>query len=227
MSTQRVRMVVAALVVLAGLGLALIASRSGKQFIDPPPATTGITLAPPPAGATNTGQNYDPNRPPPSDIHPLAGIYILIAAAFLLISLAGIPLVFPQRTHRWRLRRRQRAWTPAPEPVRRGAPVLLAEAVEHALATLDTGEVGDAIVGCWVALERAAAAAGTPRLAAETSAELTERVLAEHQVSADTLRQLAALYREARFSGHRLGEPERATARALFEQVRADLRVPV
>lgn len=222
---QRARMAVAALVVLAGLGLALVASRSGTQFIDPPP-TPGVTIAPPPPVLTKTGANYDPSRSLPSDIHPLAGIYIVIGVALLLIALGGIPLILPKRIGRGWLRRRYRVRYAPPEPVRRGAPQLLAEAVERALATLDTGEVGDAIVGCWVALERAAAAAGTQRLAAETSTELTERVLAEHQVSPETLRQLAVLYREARYSGHALGEPERATARALFEQVRAELRVP-
>jgi hypothetical protein len=51
-------------------------------------------------------------------------------------------------------------------------------------------------------------------------------VLTEHSVSPDTLRELAALYREARFSAHPLGEQHRTAARRLFEQVRDELRVP-
>jgi hypothetical protein len=96
--------------------------------------------------------------------------------------------------------------------------------VELALARLADGPVTDAIVACWVGLEQAAAQAGTQRRPAETSAELTERVLADHQVTPDTLRRLAELYREARFSGHPLGATVREDARILFEQVRTELR---
>jgi uncharacterized protein DUF4129 len=224
MTTQRVRIAVAVCIVLAGLGLALIGSRSGQQLIDPPPPGPHETAAPPPPPATSTGQNGDPHGPP-GNLHPLAGLYIIIGAGIMLLALGGVPLFLPHGTRRFGFRRRHWRQHRRPDPVRRGGPVLLAEAVESALATLDTGTVDDAIVGCWVALERAAAQAGTPRLAAETSTELTERVLTEHQVSPDTLRDLAALYREARYSRHPLGEPDRERARALFEQVRAQLRV--
>jgi Domain of unknown function (DUF4129) len=229
-NTQRARVVAIVLVVAAGLGLALLASRSGTSFYRPPtptPSPSVSTLPPPVATTTPFGGKGTPNTT--STINYIAYLYVLLGAAVMFLGLLALPFMFSNRPRRWWrvfLRRRVR-YRPAPPPtVRQRAPALLADAVETALATLDEGEVDDAIVTCWLGLERAAAAAGTPRTVAETSAELTERVLTEHQVEAGTLRRLAALYREARYSDHRLGEEQRAEARQLFESVRAELRVP-
>jgi hypothetical protein len=91
-------------------------------------------------------------------------------------------------------------------------PSELLQAARDRLRELETGEPRNAIVAAWLDLERAAAATGLPRLPAETSTEYTSRVIGVWPVDADRLADLAALYREARFSVHELGEDHRQRA---------------
>lgn len=101
----------------------------------------------------------------------------------------------------------------------------LADAVEDGgEAMLATGTPSNAIVGCWLALERAAASAGVNRRPSETPTEFTLRVLGEAEVPAEPLARLADLYREARFSVHGLPESARAEARAALDRLRQALR---
>jgi hypothetical protein len=102
----------------------------------------------------------------------------------------------------------------------------LAEAVESGLGTVSTGMPANAVVACWLALERAAASAGVPRRESETPAEFTVRVLAAADVSQPLLERLAELYREARFSRHDLPESARAEAREALTVLRGQLVVP-
>jgi hypothetical protein len=118
----------------------------------------------------------------------------------------------------WRWYRRRAAPAPALPPAE-----ALAGAAAAGLRRIEEGEPREAVVACWVLLERAAADAGVARRPAETAAELTGRVLAAYRVSAGVLTELADLYREARFSRHRLGEPERDRARAALAQGSAEL----
>jgi hypothetical protein len=76
-------------------------------------------------------------------------------------------------------------------------------------------------------LEHDAAAAGLPRDAAETSAEYVERVVAASSVDPAPIRELAALYREARFSRHELSDDHRTRALAALNRVEAVLRSSV
>jgi hypothetical protein len=216
------------LAVSAGLALALLASRSGPPFGSAPAGAQGTVRTIPPA-PVDTGRPVDrsQDQPPPRTYANLTWVYVPVAAGILFLCGCAIPLFLPSwPRRRWLSPGRGRAVPPWPSVA--PAPHVeqeLASAVDAGLARLDGGPPGDAIVACWLGLERAAARAGTPRHAAETSAELTERVLAEHRVTPQTLRRLAALYREARFSRHRLGEEVRDEARELFERVRDELRV--
>jgi hypothetical protein len=79
-------------------------------------------------------------------------------------------------------------------------------------AALQHGSPRNAIVECWLRLEAAVVAAGVRRDPADTSAELTQRVLATHHVDPIAIASLAALYREARFSDHSIGEDARRAA---------------
>ena len=102
----------------------------------------------------------------------------------------------------------------------------LADAVETGLGSVDTGTPSNAIVACWLALEKAAASAGVPRRATETPSEFTVRVLGAAAVSRPLLDQLAELYREARFSEHDLPESARAQAREALTVLRDQLLSP-
>jgi hypothetical protein len=88
---------------------------------------------------------------------------------------------------------------------------------------LQTGAPRDAIVACWLRLETSVVAAGVERRPSDTSTELVERVLADHQVNPTSLAALAGLYREARFSEHEMTEASRATAISALDQVHAGL----
>jgi hypothetical protein len=99
----------------------------------------------------------------------------------------------------------------------------LAEAVDTGLGSVSTGTPSNAIVACWLALERAAASAGVPRRESETPSELTVRVLAAAEVSQPLLERLAELYREARFSQHDLPESARDEAREALTVLRSQL----
>ncbi len=227
-TTGRFRAAAAVLAVLTALGLALLASHSGPPLASPAgPRSTVETIRPVPTQTTPILYEPADNRPLPRIVSSLAWLYLLIAAAVVFLGLAAIPLMLPARPRLWRRFRPGFRPPPGPPPVSDRPPVewALAGAVDAALARLESGPVDDAIVACWLGLEAAAAKAGTQRLPSQTSAELTERVLAEHRVTPQTLRRLAELYREARFSRHTLGEDARADARALFERVRDELLV--
>jgi hypothetical protein len=99
----------------------------------------------------------------------------------------------------------------------------LAIDVASARAALSAGSPRNAIVACWMQLERDAAAAGLQRLAAETSAEYVERVVASSSVDPAPIGELAALYREARFSVHPLDDDHRDRAASALDRVADEL----
>lgn len=96
--------------------------------------------------------------------------------------------------------------------------------VEAAHAALAQGRPRNAIVACWMQLERDAAEVGLPRLEAETPTEYVERVVAASSVERRPIGELASLYREARFSRHELGEIHRERAVRALNGVVAALR---
>ena len=69
-------------------------------------------------------------------------------------------------------------------------------------------------MACWLRLEEVVAEAGVPPRRSETSAEFVVRVLHSLDLDPRAIGALAALYREARFSEHELGEDARTAARA-------------
>jgi hypothetical protein len=102
------------------------------------------------------------------------------------------------------------------------------------VAALDAGldRLGDrdtdprrAVIACWVRLEDAAAAAGTPRHPGDTPTDLVARLLAAHRVSRPVLDEFAAVYREARYATHVVDERMRAAAVRSLSHLRAELTV--
>jgi hypothetical protein len=101
-------------------------------------------------------------------------------------------------------------------------------AVDAGLSDLDDADTDPrrAVIACWVRLEQAAAAAGTPRQVGDTPAELVTRLLAGHAVSPGALYPLAEAYRLARYATHTVDPTMRDQARAALGQVRAELSRP-
>jgi hypothetical protein len=218
--------VAALALVLAALGLVALGARSdAARFRVTTVATEPATPVPPtatpsPAGSASPVSTEDPD---PGD-NRVIGLTAVLYFAVAVLALVAVVVLLAPRTGRpgWRRRRAEPAAVPD-EPAEASTQAL-AEAVEQGLREVEQGEPTDAVVACWLRLERAAADAGTVRRAAETAGELTARVLAAHRVDPGTLRRLADLYREARFSDHVLGEPERERARQALDQVRRELR---
>ncbi len=98
-------------------------------------------------------------------------------------------------------------------------------AVDAGLADLDIGERDPrrAVIACWIRLEAAAAAVGTPKKVADSPTDLVVRLLSQHRVSAPVLYELAEVYRLARYATHTVDESMRDRARSALRQIRLDL----
>jgi hypothetical protein len=79
------------------------------------------------------------------------------------------------------------------------------------------------VIACWLRLEQAAAAAGTPRQVGDSPTDLVARLLHAHQISADVLAALANVYREARYATHAVDDRMRAQARSALQRIRTEL----
>lgn len=110
------------------------------------------------------------------------------------------------------------------EAVRAGVlPDVLSAGLRHVESELDRGTSSEAVINAWLALERTARAIGIDDDVARTPAELVAEVLGGFHVDRGAIERLAALYREARFSEHPIGEEQREAARQALRRVRADL----
>ncbi len=99
---------------------------------------------------------------------------------------------------------------------------VLADQAER-LSALRTGTPNEGIVAAWARLEASVAIAGVPLTRSRTSTEVVLATLRNHDVSADTLEELAALFREARYSPHVLTEADRRRAETAHRRVDAEL----
>lgn len=90
---------------------------------------------------------------------------------------------------------------------------------EEQRRALRSGSPRNAIVECWLRVEMLVASSGLDPDPAETSTELTARVLGHFELDGDAVGRLAALYREARFSDHHLGEPARLEALGALDAI--------
>lgn len=86
------------------------------------------------------------------------------------------------------------------------------------------GEPRNAIVECWQRLETLLVEVGVERQPSDTSTDLVIRALGRTDVDGDALEAFADLYREARFSSHPMGEPERRAALVSLDALHAALR---
>lgn len=147
----------------------------------------------------------------------LAKVWWVLGGIALTLLLAVVVLAIRVN------RRRRRA---APPESAREAPdraLLTDRRAAHQARMLREGSPREAIIATWLDLERLVAAAGVPRRPSETSSELVVRVLDDREVPAAALTDLAALFREARFSTHELTEALRERAAGDLDAVHAAL----
>ena len=147
----------------------------------------------------------------------LAKVWWVLGGIALALLLAVVVLAIRV------IRRRRRA---APPESAREAPdrtLLTDRRAARQARMLRKGSPREAIIATWLDLERLVAAAGVPRRPSETSSELVVRVLDDREVPAAALTDLAALFREARFSTHELTEALRERAAGDLDAVHAAL----
>ncbi len=205
----------------------LAATRSAPQLerippkIDVLPTSTQLPGAPdaPLVEPTDPGaaEEVADGLPAWTDTAVLVGLAVLLAVVIVLVIWALV---------RDQLRRRDRRGRRRPTA---DAP---ASTADDLVAALDAGllDLSDtdrdprrAVIACWLRLEQAAAAAGTPRQPGDTPGDLVGRLLAEQRVDAAVLAELAAVYREARYATHTVDERMRADARQALQRLRTDL----
>lgn len=88
-----------------------------------------------------------------------------------------------------------------------------------ASVALATGRPKEAIIRCWLQVQDDVANAGVPVLETETSAEYVQRVISAVSIDPTPIEKLAALYGEARFSKHEMGDERRTQASECLTQV--------
>jgi hypothetical protein len=219
---------------LLAVGLLLAAAAVAAMLASPQlrPMQQGERPTP---GAGPTFDLREPSEPPLAiptqipqnerqSIHLPGWLLVAAQALCVLIVLAGVGvLVWYLLRNGLRLRERRHEVEPAPAPVPAREQVIAA--VEAGLSELDDADADPrrAVIACWVRLEQAAAAAGTPRHVGDTPTELVTRLLTGHAVSAPVLYLLAEVYREARYATHRVDIRTRDQARAALRQLREEL----
>jgi hypothetical protein len=204
--------------------LLVVAAASGPARLWTVTTTSGAT---PPAAAPATSA-ADPTDGTADEDDPSTGgsfewLQVVSITLFAVVAVVGIASI--RRTH-WldRLRRvvERGRWNGSPLP-EIGEPGRLVIDAGAARAALRSGTPRNAIVACWQRLEHDAADTGFERYASETSAEYVERVVASTSIDPGPIDDLAALYREARFSSHTLDDRHRERAVETLEQVVAAL----
>jgi hypothetical protein len=212
---------------LVAVLLAFVSSAGGVGMWTEP----SIDLTPPePAagdGSASVGTfepiEFDPAEQTTLELPAIIEWLLLVLGVSLLVVTIGALVVYSWR-NRPRLRWRRPART---DDSFDALPDVAAAVIDDAAAQraeLLHGSPRNAIVQCWLRLERAVERAGLERDEADTPAEFTSRVLRRYEIDASAIATLAMLYREARFSDHVLGETEREAAVVSLDALHRSLR---
>ncbi|WFE24977.1 DUF4129 domain-containing protein [Solwaraspora sp. WMMD791] len=153
----------------------------------------------------------------------LCGTAVLVVAGLLIWTLLRDLVRRRPRRATGGIRRRTRL------PDEPGSAAEVVAAVDAGLVELSDADTDPrrAVIACWVRLEQAAAAAGTPRQVGDTSTDLVTRLLAGHAISAQVLSAFAAVYRQARYARHAVDERTRAQAQSALRRLRGELTAGV
>jgi Domain of unknown function (DUF4129) len=111
---------------------------------------------------------------------------------------------------------------PGPDPAPDAEPLVAALAAGAQVLHEDP-DPRTAIIGCYAAMERSLADAGSPPRMADTPAEVLGRATASGLVRSVPATTLTGLFRQARYGSHPMTEADRAAAIDALAQVRADL----
>ena len=206
-------------------------SGPGEVLAGDGPSAQPLTQTPTaPPGRRSTApapQARDTTPPNGGLVTVIKAVVAVLLVVVVLLALGALALLLRWLWERWELRRRPPPPPPAVDFDVVGAPARVAEALARDAgaqrAALLGGSVRNGIVECWRRFEERAGAVGVVREEWETSSEFVLRVLDLADADSRPVARLAALYREARFSDHPLGEVERAEALAALEEIHRGL----
>ncbi len=150
------------------------------------------------------------------DSSVVAPVLVLILAGLVFIGGWSEPST-STLSGRWRRRRRRSAGEDRLVDTTDVAALVID--VEPASRALLEGRPGDAIVACWIQLERTAIDAGIPSDPGETPSQYVERVVSVRSIDRGPISDLADLYREARFSAHDLTDSDRDRAAVALQSI--------
>jgi len=211
-------------VVAAAIVLLVIAasSQTVRVWTNPQGSVDEVTINTP-------GDEVPASERPSSDDDqpaPWIGTTLHILALVLFFALAIMGVFTLGEVRRWRSIPRARAHGRMAglvdgQPI--GSEQQLHVDADAASEVLTQGAPRNAIVACWMQLERDATDSGWPRIATETSSEYVERVIAAASIDRVPIEELAALYREARFSRHDITDAHRSSAAMALARVVAVL----
>jgi Domain of unknown function (DUF4129) len=199
-----------------------VATAGSVELADPSGSTSGG--GPPTTIAEERLEFADAEPTSPWEVPGF--VEVVLRVVFLVCVAMAVLLVLRyawqhRPTVRWSRRRRP---PPADSDVLDEVAVAITADAEAQQSALRSGTPRNAIVECWLRLEAAVVAAGVPRTPADTSTDLMLRVLATRQIESTAIANLAALYREARFSDHPMTENSRREAIDALDIVHEGLR---
>ncbi|MCX5043276.1 DUF4129 domain-containing protein [Aldersonia sp. NBC_00410] len=161
-------------------------------------------------------------RPDPPDVFDWVA---LGGATLVVLTIAGAGLVSARTGASLSNDRRESIVGPVPVDV--DVSESLARAAELGLAEMSEPgrDPREAIIACYAAMETALADAPlvAPR-ASDTPSEVLARAVTHDALHTDAAGELVALFTEARFSPHRMGESHRESATRQLQSVLDDLR---
>lgn len=220
------------LALLAGLGFLIVCLAATAARPKPSTVTQSTPLSPPAGSASRARPISDDLEAPPRThswhLHPPWWLFdrlldLLLGLAVVLVILLIVWLVPKLGGPRIRRRRAPEEAEYVPVMSQQNVSRQVSDTLDDTLAAFRRGDRERAIIACWIRLEQIAEAAGAARDNSETSSELADRWLGLLPVSREPLLALAELYREARYSSHRLPESALDTARAALGQLRREI----
>ena len=184
---------------------------------------SGLSFPNPQSGPT-TGRPHKVPQPVGTPLYVIVLEWVILCLLALSLITFLVYAVVSARRNAREARLHKASWEDVDLADIPDVPPAVLEATRRQLFALREGAPRNAIVACWMELESTCRENGFPRAPSETSTEFVSRVLAQFAVSEAAVFSLAAVYREARFSEHDLGEGHREAAITALEQVLSDLQ---
>jgi hypothetical protein len=222
---------------VAGLGLALLVlattadhvpllevpGEPSARGVPPGPLATASATATPATGSTTAAPVV------PFDLPWVRPLVLTLLAVAALVMVAGTVVALVQVARRlwqdrWRAPDVQHALTGERLDVDLSAPRdAVAEAAERMRDALRTGTPRNAVVQCWLLLVHSLERHGVTPHPAQSPTELARHALSQVSTDAGAVTELTALFLEARFSEHPIGEESRRRAEAALQRITAGL----